>query len=156
MELKTWPAKTDAPRLRARTDTSGGNDQIKHAHAGSRRRDVSEPLAQKVSGSWVHTEPGLWTVKLGRGVKVEESNKHEVGAENGKFPRPDCTLSNLIKEKKLFTNRSVGGSEALTQVLVFIFLLFFLVFVFTTTFKVSKNKQTHQHRIVRMNIFPGF
>lgn len=100
MELKTWPAKTDAPRLRARTDTSGGNDQIKHAHAGSRRRDVSEPLVQKVSGSWVHTEPGLWTVKLGRGVKVEESNKHEVGAENGKFPSPRLYTVKLDKGEK--------------------------------------------------------
>lgn len=70
-----------------RTDTGGGNDRINNAHAGSRRRDVSEPLAQKVSGSWVRTEPGLWTVKLGLGVKVEESNKHEAAAENGKFPR---------------------------------------------------------------------
>lgn len=155
MELKTWPAKTDVPRLRARTDTSGGNDQIKHAHAGSRRRDVSEPLAQKVSGSWVHTEPGLWTVKLGRGVKVEESNKHEVGAENGKFPRPNCTLSNLIKETKLFANRSVGGLEALTQVWVFIFCVVFFVLFLQPHLKCQK-KKTHQHLIVRMNIFPGF
>lgn len=127
--------KTNAPRLCARTHTGGGNEQIKHAHAGSRRRrDVSEPLAHTVSGSWVQTESGLWTVKLGRGVKVEESNKHEVGAGNDKFTRPDCTLSNLIREKKLFTSRSVGGLEAVIQVLVFIFFFLFFLLFFTTTF----------------------
>lgn len=48
-------------------------------------------------------EPGLWTVKLDRGVKVEESNKHEVGAESRNFsrlsPLCDCTLSNLMEKK---------------------------------------------------------
>lgn len=86
MELKTWPAKKPTRLVSVRTDTGGGNDRITHAHAGSRRRDVGEPLAQKVSGSWFRAQPGLGTVKLGRGVKVEESNKHEVGAENVPSP----------------------------------------------------------------------
>lgn len=168
MELKTWPAKTNAPPLRACPGTDGRNDQIKHAHAGSRRRDVSEPLAQKVSGSWVHTELGLWTVKLGRGVKVEESNKHEVGAENGKppppSPRPNCTLSNLIKEKKIVHRQKswrLGSSNSsfvfhflLLLLLLSLFLVCFVLFLQPLP-KCPKN-ESHKHLIVRINIFPVF
>lgn len=131
MELK--PGLQKLTRLdSARTDTGGGNDRINHAHAGSRRRDVSEPLAQKVSGSWVRGEPGLWTVKLGRGVKVEESKKHEVGAADGKFPRllPPCDATRrdavkFDKGEKIVHRLKCWRFGGSTQVLVcFFFVLF--------------------------------
>lgn len=75
---------------------------------------------------------------------MEESNKHEVGGESDKFarllPPRDFTLSNLIKEKILFTNRSVGGLEVVTQALVC------LLCSFTTLSKIR------QHLKVRTNI----